>query len=63
LAAILTPVPEPQRVSAADYAPADGARAYTPRPVPLRPWLGLLIALLLCAERWLATSRRRSMAP
>jgi hypothetical protein len=63
LDAILSRRPEPQRVPAAAYTPVGGARAYEPRPAPLRPWLALLVALLLCAERWLATSRRRSVTP
>jgi hypothetical protein len=63
LGAILAPSPAPARVAAADYVPADGARAYDPRSVQLRPWLAILIALLLCAERWLATSHRRNVAP
>ncbi|MEQ6334882.1 BatA domain-containing protein [Sphingobium sp. MK2] len=53
----------PTRVAAADYAPLPGGRAYDQQPEPLRPWLALLIALLLIAERWLATRRSRGVSP
>ncbi|AOF97671.1 BatA domain-containing protein [Sphingobium sp. RAC03] len=60
LAPALSP---PARVAAADYAPLPGGRAYDQQPEPLRPWLALLIALLLIAERWLATRRSRGVSP
>ena len=63
LRALLTPTPSPARVAATDYAPLTGGRAYDQPPQQLRPWLAILIALLLLAERWLATSRRRNIAP
>jgi len=53
----------PARVTAADYVPLTGGRAYDQQPEPLRPWLALLIALLLIAERWLATRRSRGISP
>lgn len=63
LRALLTPVVAPTRVAAIDYDPLAGGRTYAQPPQPLRPWIAILIALLLMAERWLATSRRRSLAP
>lgn len=63
LRALITEQPVPSRVAAADYAPLPGGRAYDQPPQQLRPWLALLIALLLLAERWLATRRSRSIAP
>ncbi|WP_298397827.1 BatA domain-containing protein [Sphingobium sp.] len=63
LRVLLNPAPSPTRVAATDYAPLTGGRAYDQPPQRLRPWLAILIALLLLAERWLATSRRRSIAP
>lgn len=63
LRAILQPVPAPARVAAVDYAPLTGGRRYTQPPRSLQPWLAMLIALLLIAERWVATRRRRSIAP
>src|SRR5699024_6303378 len=53
------PVPAPASAYAADHAPGTGASAYPQPPRDLRPWLALLIGLVLVAERWLATSRRR----
>lgn len=64
LRALLTPVPAaPTRATAADYAPLTGGRAYDQPPRQLRPWIALLIVLLLLAERWFATARRRSIQP
>ncbi len=64
LRALLSPpVAAPSRVAARDYAPLIGASPADLPPQPLQPWLGLLIALLLCAERWMATRRSRSSAP
>ncbi|PIB91866.1 BatA domain-containing protein [Caulobacter sp. FWC2] len=63
---LLAPPPAPSRVAATDYAPsvrpAAGGMAYNPNPVSLRPWLALLIALIVAAERWLATRRDRPVA-
>ena len=64
LRGLLTTAPaSPSRATAADYAPLTGGRAYDQPPQPLRPWIALLIALLLLTERWLATARRRSLQP
>ncbi|MCI4589317.1 BatA domain-containing protein [Sphingobium sp. BYY-5] len=60
---LIAPETTPSRVAAADYAPLTGGRSYDQPPRPLQPWLALLIALLLLAERWLATRRSRSIAP
>lgn len=53
----------PSRVMARDYLPITGGASYSQPPRDLRPWLALLIALLLVAERWLATRRSRGVAP
>lgn len=64
LRAVLTPAPPPPaRVAAADYAPLTGGRAYDQPPQDMRPWLAILIAALLIAERWLATRRSRGISP
>ncbi len=63
LRALLAPMTPPARVAAADYAPLTGGRSYDQPPQSLRPWLALLIALLLLVERWMATRRSRSIAP
>ncbi|MBJ7444276.1 MAG: hypothetical protein JHD32_08195, partial [Sphingobium sp.] len=64
LRAVLAPAPPaPARVAAADYAPLTGARAYDQPPQDMRPWLAMLIAVLLIAERWLATRRNRGISP
>jgi hypothetical protein len=63
LRALLAPAPPPSRVAAADYAPLPGGRSYDQPPQSLRPWLALLIALLLLVERWMATRRNRIIAP
>lgn len=64
LRTILAPVaPSPGRVAAIDYAPTTGARAYTLPPQAMRPWLAILIAALLLAERWMATRRSRGVQP
>jgi aerotolerance regulator-like protein len=58
-----TPAPAPARAAAQDYAPVSGGVAYSQPPRDLQPWLALLIAALLVAERWLATRRSRGVAP
>jgi hypothetical protein len=63
LARVLAAPPEPARVRAVDHAPLTGAAPYPQPPLDLRPWLALLIGLTFLAERWLATSRRRAVAP
>lgn len=64
LRAMLTPAPSaPARVAAIDYAPLTGARTYAQPPQDMRPWLAMLIAALLMAERWLATRRSRGINP
>ena len=63
LRALVAPVAPPVRVAASDYAPLSGARSYEQPPQSLRPWLALLIALLLLVERWMATRRSRAIAP
>lgn len=63
LRTLVVPVVAPTRVAAADYAPLPGGRAYDQPPQPLRPLLAILIALLLLAERWVATRRSRSITP
>lgn len=53
----------PTRVVAADHAPATGMTAFAPPPRDLQPWLVLLIVTVFALERWLATGRRRAVAP
>ncbi|KAF1709045.1 BatA domain-containing protein [Pseudoxanthomonas sacheonensis] len=57
------PGPAPARVAARDYAPITGGASYAQPPRDLQPWLALLIAALLLAERWLATRRSRGVSP
>ena len=57
------PAPPPSRVMARDYMPITGGASHAQPPRDLQPWLALLIALLLLAERWLATRRSRGAAP
>ncbi len=54
--------PAPAAVVASGHAPQTGAAGYPSPPRDLRPWLALLIALVLLVERWVATSRRREVA-
>ena len=58
-----SPPPVPTRVAARDYAPLTGGAAYPLPPRDLQPWLALLIALVLLAERWLASRANRAAAP
>lgn len=62
-AALTGPTTQPARVAAADYAPLTGGRAFDPAPLDLKPWLAVLIGLLLVGERWLATRRSRGAIP
>lgn len=55
--------PAPTRADAEDVVPVTGAASGPVAPRELRPWLAVLIALLLLAERWLATSARREARP
>lgn len=57
------PALAPTRVSARDYSPLAGGDSYPQAPRDLQPWLAMLIVLLLLLERWLATRRRRGVAP
>ncbi len=57
------PAPAPSRVDARAYAPLTGGASYPQPAREVRPWLTLLVALLLIAERWLATRRTRGIAP
>jgi hypothetical protein len=56
------PPPPPTRVPAAALRPERGAATYPLSPRPLDPWLALVAASLLLAERLLATWRRRERA-
>jgi hypothetical protein len=58
-----SPPPAPTRVAARDYAPLTSGAAYPLPPRDLQPWLALLIALVLLAERWLASRANRAAAP
>lgn len=62
-AALTAPAVQPARVMAADYAPLTGGCAFDPAPLDLKPWLAVLIGLLLLGERWLATRRSRGAIP
>lgn len=62
-AVLNAPVKAPARATAADYAPVTGARHFDPAPLDLRPWLAVLIGVVLLLERWLATRRRRGVSP
>lgn len=57
------PAPAPSAVAAADYRPTTGGLSYPQPPLELRPWLAVLIGLILLVERYLATRRRRAVAP
>ena len=60
---LLAPPPQPARVAAVDHAPLTGGPAPRLPAVDARPWLAVLVALLFAVERWLATRRRRAVAP
>lgn len=62
-AALTGPAIQPASVMATDYAPLTGVRAFDPAPLDLKPWLAVLIGLLLLGERWLATRRSRGAIP
>ncbi len=59
----LSPPAAPTRVHARDYAPLTGAMPYLQAPRDLKPWLGVLIALVFLVERLLATRSRRAATP
>lgn len=60
---LVTPTaPPPAQVMSAAFAPTAGTAPFALPPRELSAWLGVLIALLFCAERLLA-SRRRRFAP
>lgn len=65
LRAVLAPLaPAPARVMARDLVPLPGgASGYAPPLTDLRPWLALLIVVVLLIERWLATRRIRAPGP
>ncbi|HEU0067196.1 MAG TPA: BatA domain-containing protein [Sphingomonas sp.] len=64
LRALLLPQPPPPaRAMARDVAPVTGGDTYPQPARDVRPWLAIAIAALLLIERWLATRRKRSMAP
>lgn len=58
--AITPPPPAPARVHAGDYAPAGDVAPYPQPPLPLAPWLAVLIAVVFLVERWLANGPRRA---
>ena len=62
-AALAPPAPAPSRVEATDYAPLTGARPGAPPAQDLSPPLAAIIIAVFAAERWLATRRRRAVAP
>jgi hypothetical protein len=59
----LAPAPVPARAAASVYTPQRGGETLPQPPLPLHPWLAVGLAVLMLAERWLATSRRRAAAP
>ena len=60
---LLAPPPEPARVAAVDHAPLTGGPTPQLSPLDVRPWLALVVVVLFGVERWLATRRRRAVAP
>jgi hypothetical protein len=63
LAALLEERPAPERAMAALLAPASGGPAPVLPALDLRPWLAVLIGLVLLVERWLATAAARGLRP
>jgi hypothetical protein len=59
---VMPPAPPPARVSAAAFAPVAGLAPFPLPPRELSAWLGVLVAALFLAERWLASRRRRFAA-
>lgn len=59
---ITPPAPPPARVASAAFAPTAGVRPFPLPPRELSSWLGVLIALIVLAERALATRPRRFAA-
>ena len=60
---VAAPPPAPTRVEARAYAPLVERAPWRLPPMDLQPWLAVLVAGVLLVERWLATSRRRGVAP
>lgn len=59
---VTPPAPPPARVDAAAFAPKAGVAPFPLPPHELSAWLGVIIAALFLAERWIATGRRRFAA-
>lgn len=59
---VTPPAPPPARVEAAAFAPVAGVAPFPLPPHELSAWLGVIIAALFLAERWLASRRRRFAA-
>ncbi|GAA5082456.1 BatA domain-containing protein [Lysobacter panacisoli] len=55
--------PPPSRAHAREHAPVTGGPTFTAPPRELASWLVLAIALVFLLERWMATGRRRTVAP
>jgi hypothetical protein len=63
LAVLQTPAPAPELAAATAYSPETVDATWPQPPLPLQPWLSVLLAALFVLERWLATRRRRGPAP
>ncbi|AKC86643.1 BatA domain-containing protein [Pseudoxanthomonas suwonensis] len=63
LALLQPPAPAPALVAATAYTPDTGDAVYPQPPLPLQPWLAVLLAALFALERWLATRRQRGPSP
>jgi hypothetical protein len=59
LRTLFDPPPPPNVAYAETQHPRADGPILAPGPSPLAPWLALLVAMLLLAERWLATSPAR----
>lgn len=59
---LLAPAPpRPTHALAADWAPLTGAAAATTAPLPLQPWLAVLLALVFAVERVVAMRAGRQV--